>query len=123
MAEPSRGVNIAVWVISALLCALYLFAGTPKLFGVQAAVEGFRQDGYSDAFRLFIGAAEWSGGVGLLIPRLATWAAIGLMLIMVGALHLHLSKGEYRNAMIPLTCLFALAFSAWLRRSRALFLS
>jgi hypothetical protein len=63
-----RGLMIAVWVVSGLLTALFLFAGIPKLMGNQQAVEGFRGMGYPDAFRLFIGAAEMSGAIGLWIP-------------------------------------------------------
>jgi putative oxidoreductase len=36
-------------------------------------------------FRYFIGLVELAGGIGLLVPRLAALAAIGLALLMVGA--------------------------------------
>jgi putative oxidoreductase len=118
-----RGLMIAVWVVSGLLTALFLFAGIPKLMGNQQAVEGFRGMGYPDAFRLFIGAAEVSGAIGLWIPRLAFWAAIGLAIIMVGAVYTHIrfpAAGPPTNAGIALVMLL---FVAWARRRNALILS
>jgi len=43
MAERNRGANIAVWVVSGLLCALYLFASSGKLLSDPQAAEGFRK--------------------------------------------------------------------------------
>src|SRR5262249_1648089 len=91
---PSRALNIAGWVASVLLCALFLFAGVPKWMGAQQAVDGFRSFGFSDGFRIFIGVCETLGGIGLLIPRLSFWAACGLVLIMIGAIHTQVTHPE-----------------------------
>lgn len=123
MSAPSRGLNIAAWVASVLLFALFsVFAGPPKLMGDPQAVEGFTSMGYSDAFRLFIGAAETLGGIGLLIPQLAFWAALGLIIIMFGATYTLLTSGMASMVPLPLGTLLLLAFIAYVRRSRALFL-
>ena len=39
-----------------------------------------------------VGAAELLGGIGLLIPRTVRPAAIGLIIIMIGALVMHATK-------------------------------
>ena len=57
-------------------------------------VENFTRYGHTDAFRLFIGAAEVSGAIGLWIPRLAFWAALGLIIIMLGAVYTHVTHAE-----------------------------
>jgi uncharacterized membrane protein YphA (DoxX/SURF4 family) len=123
MAESSRAVNIAAWVLGALMCALFLFASSGKLLGNPQAVEGFEKMGYSHAFRFFIGAAELSGGIGVLIPRLATWAGLGLMTIMIGAMHTHVTNDDIANIGPAVIAFLSCAFIAWARRGRALFLS
>ena len=40
----------------------------------------------------FIGGAELLGGIGLLIPRLVRPAALGLIVIMLGAVFMHATK-------------------------------
>jgi len=120
---PGRGLNIAAWVASALLCALFLFAGLPKVMGSQQVVEGFRNFGFSDGFRIFIGVAETLGGIGLVIPRLSFWAACGLVLIMIGAIHTQVTHPETGAPILPSVTLLVLLFVAWVRRKQALFLS
>ena len=121
MAETSRNVRIATMVVSGLLTALYLFTGSLKVSGAQEVVDTFTRYGHSDAFRMFIGAAEIAGAVGLWIPRLAFWAAAGLIVIMLGAVYTHMTNAEAPFA--PLVAAVLLGFVAWARSSSALFLS
>jgi hypothetical protein len=122
--SSGRGLQIAVYVVSALLTALFLFAGLPKIMGAQQPVEGFRAMGFSDGFRLFIGAAEVSGAIGLWIPKLAFWAACGLVVIMIGAVHTHLTHLDTAGPPTGAgAALLMLLFIAWARRKSALFLS
>ncbi|MGH3625444.1 MAG: DoxX family protein [Sciscionella sp.] len=60
-------------------------AAGPKLAGQQYAVEMFNQMGAGQWFRYLVGALELAGAIGLLIPRLAGLAALGLIGVMVGA--------------------------------------
>jgi uncharacterized membrane protein YphA (DoxX/SURF4 family) len=83
--------KIAIWVLTVPLVLLFLAAGAGK-FGAEATAN-FQKFGYSDAFRVFIGVAEIAGGVGLLVPRLAAWAAAGLVIIMAGAVYTHIAVG------------------------------
>ncbi len=115
---------VAVWVISALLAVLYVVvAGAPKVMGAEQAVQGFRSMGFSDGFRLFIGLAEVAGGIGLLIPALATWAGLGLAVIMGGAVYTHLVHTPPEQALPALVCLGLVLFIAHARRGQALFLA
>lgn len=90
--SPTRGraANIALWVAQALLAALFAFAGLGKLLGSQEVIAAFDQIGLGQWFRYFTGAAELSGAVGLLIPRLSGLAALGLVCVMIGAVIAHL---------------------------------
>lgn len=49
-------------------------------------VWAFDQWGYPSGFVWVVGAAETGLALALLVPRLASWAAVGLGVIMIGAL-------------------------------------
>ncbi|HTO70645.1 MAG TPA: DoxX family protein [Myxococcota bacterium] len=115
--------NIAIWVVSVLLFGLYEFAGLPKLMGAQQVVDGFRSWGFSDGFRLFIGACESLGGIALLVPRLAFWSACGLVVIMIGAIHTVVTHDMVTQAPFPAVALLLLLFVIYVRRRQALLLS
>jgi uncharacterized membrane protein YphA (DoxX/SURF4 family) len=115
MADRGRGLNIALWGVTGLLTALYLFTGAGKLVAIGESIQQFDAFGYPVAFRIFIGVCELAGALGLLVPRLATLAAGGLMGIMVGAAYTHLSVDE--APFPPLLAFAMLAFVGWLRRA------
>jgi putative oxidoreductase len=114
MAE-GRGKTIVVWVLSVLLAALYVFAGTPKIMGAADAVEGFTRFGYPGWFRVLIGVIEVVGGIGLLVPRLAFYAAGALGAVMIGAAYTQVTHAV-PGVAIPITCLIVLSVVAYLRR-------
>jgi uncharacterized membrane protein YphA (DoxX/SURF4 family) len=111
--------KIATWCLTVPLAALFLLAGAGK-FGAEATAN-FERFGYSDAFRVFIGIAEVAGGIGLLVPRLATWAAAGLVVIMAGAVYTHVMVGI--RIAFPAVVGALLAALAVLRFKDALFLA
>ena len=111
--------NIAIWVLAVPLGALFVLAGAGK-FGAEATAN-FQKFGYSDAFRVFIGIAEVAGGIGLLVPRLAAWAAWGLVAIMAGAVYTHIAVGI--NIAFPAVVGALLAGVGVLRHRDALLLS
>ena len=111
--------NIALWVLQALLAALFVWSGVAKLFAITGTVEGFDKIGWGQWFRYFIGALEFAGGLGLLIPRLISLAALGLAVIMVGAVYMHFTAlPPAANAVTPAVLVIVLAFIAWRRRPR-----
>ena len=109
--------NIAILIIQVLLAIVFFMAGLMKLIQPKeklannmAWVEGFSQN----QIRL-IGVLEILGAVGLVLPALTgilPWltplAAVGLALLMVGAIITHLRRDEYPN-MIANIVLFALS--------------
>ena len=122
MAQPERGLNIAAWIASALLCGLFLYAGPPKWTGAAKPVEMFHQFGYSDSFRIFIGGCETIGGIALLFPNFAFWSACGLLVIMAGAVYSHLANDQAGLVGAPLLATAMLAFVAWVRWPQAILL-
>lgn len=80
----------AVRVTRVVLAALFLFAGGMKLLGAGGTADGFVRLG-GDAMRLFIGTAEVLGAAGLLLAPTVLPAALGLALLMIGAVVAHLT--------------------------------
>lgn len=85
-ADSGRGRNVALWILQGLLGAFFLVAAAaPKLFGEATAVEMFDDIGVGQWFRYLVGGLELVGAIGLVVPRVAGWAALGLAGVMAGA--------------------------------------
>jgi uncharacterized membrane protein YphA (DoxX/SURF4 family) len=112
--------NIALWIVQALLALLFLWAGGIKL--VMPIEEMMKQmpipmPGW---FLRFIGVAEVLGAIGLILPGLlhirpglTPLAAAGLVIIMIGATVLTLMTGDITMALIPLVVGLLSAFVAY----------
>jgi putative oxidoreductase len=108
--------SIALWVIAALLALLMIFAGSTKLMSKPDMVSNFASLGYGIGFVHFIGACEVLGGLGLLLPRVRFWAAVGLIPIMAGAVQTHLAHHETDHLPVPAVALLLLVVSAYAHR-------
>ncbi len=107
--------NIALWVVQALLSLVFLVTGATKLFVSRERLAprmGWARD-FSAASIRGLGALEILGALGLVLPglvavapRLTPAAALGLALLMGGAATVHVRRGE------PVTPPFLLAVLA-----------
>jgi putative oxidoreductase len=111
----SKGKKIALWVISILLGAMFVFSGLSKLLQLDQVKPMFVHYGYAPWFAVLIGTSEALGGIGLLIPRLAGIAAVGLSIIMAGAAYTHFSHREFGFGVIPVVLLALLIGVAYAR--------
>ena len=113
--------NIALWVVQALLAALFLFAGGMKF--VMSIEEMTKQVPLPGWFLHFIGVVEVLGALGLILPwltrirpGLTPLAAAGLAIGMIGAIMITLMTGQTGSALIPLVigllCVF-IAYGRW----------
>jgi putative oxidoreductase len=93
--------TIFIWTLSILLALLFAFAGSKKLRSDPVMLTNFERYGHSRSFMLFIGAAELAAAVGLLVPPLRHWAAIGLVPIMAGAVFQHLRTRDKLAHTLP----------------------
>lgn len=82
--------NKPLLILSVLLAIAYLGAGSAKLAGAQPMQEAFTNFGYPLAFMYFIGLCEVAGAIGLFIKKTSLYAAMGLAIIMAGAVGSHL---------------------------------
>lgn len=110
-----RGLNISLWVLRVLLAAFFVIASAvPKLIGESTAVRIFDDIGIGQWFRYLVGVLEIAGGIGLVIPRLTRFAALGLGLLMIGAFitQAFIIDGGL-VAITPLVLLALLGVIAW----------
>ena len=106
---------ITLWILSGLVALAFLGAGGAKLAGAASMVELFDKVGRGQWFRYFTGLLEVAGGIGLLIPRYAFYAAGLLAVVMVGAIIAHLTVlGTSPTA--PVVLLVLSGIIAWLRK-------
>jgi DoxX-like family len=115
--------ELAYWIIAALLAVFYLYAGGKKVAQSREQLQPMM--GWVDSVPMplvrTIGVLEILGAAGLILPPLtgiAPWlaiaAAIGLVLIQVGGIAVHLSRGEARLIGLNIALLAAAATTAWL---------
>ncbi|MFD6452224.1 DoxX family protein [Nocardia sp. NPDC060220] len=115
--------NVVVWIVSGLLAAVFLLAGAMKLAKSKEQLVADPKMGWAEPFPegliKFIGAAEVAGALGLILPGvfgIATWlvpaAAIGLAVIMVGAIVTHGRRGEWSNVVMTVALLALAVFVA-----------
>ena len=113
--------NSVLWVIQLLLAAAFLAHGwlvlaPPPEIAAQMLAALPRW------FWLFLGVAEVAAAAGLILPGLTrilpwlvTWAAVGIMIVMVSATGYHLMRGEMSSAAITLLLFAMAAFVAYMR--------
>lgn len=120
MERVNAAKNAALWTLKVVLAAVFLLVGIQKLLAGTAWVQLFAMAGYPEWFRTVVGTIETVGGVALLIPALAAYAAIALAVVMFGATFTQLVSGAGWDALASLALLVALVVVARLRWSHAL---
>lgn len=113
--------NIVLWILQVLIAAQFLWHGWIMLFPPEELVEIINAN-IRPSFRIFIGATESLGALGLilpgvtrLLPRLLVWAAVGLIIVAGGATVYHFVRGENASGMITTVLFVVLAFVASMR--------
>src|SRR6201995_6145368 len=115
--------NMALWVVAIVLTAGFTGSGLIKLSvpkdKLVKAGQGWAQDFDSNSIRL-IGFVELLGAAGLILPAvthiapiLVPLAAIGLVLVMVGAAMVHARRKEAMNIGVNAGLLGLAVFVAW----------
>ena len=112
----SKGKTIVSWVLQGILALLFVLASSGKLTGDPATLEMFEQWGFPAGFHLLIGALELLGAIGLLIPRTAGYAALGLIGVMIGAAMTNLVGGDGLEILRPIVFMIPLVVIVLLRR-------
>jgi uncharacterized membrane protein YphA (DoxX/SURF4 family) len=116
-------VDVVLWIIAGLLAAAFLAAGIMKLFlpKEKLAASGLVwTEDFSAGQVKAIGALELAAAVGLVVPAaidvvpvLVPLAALGLVLMMIGAAIVHLRRGEAQMIAVNAALLIPAAVVAW----------
>lgn len=101
----------AIWIAMGLVTLVMLMGGSAKLTGNPMALQSFADLGLPGWFGTFIGVCEVAGAIGLWLRRTSMLAAIGIALIMVGAVYYHIAFPPI-TAGVP--ALVVLALSTWI---------
>ena len=113
--------NIVLWIVQVLLTLNFLYHGWLMWSPPKSTQQGMAYIlAIPFGFRRFIGAAEILAGIGLILPALTgilTWltplAAMGLIIVMVGAVIDHIQRKEYPNIGLNLVLLALAVFIAY----------
>jgi uncharacterized membrane protein YphA (DoxX/SURF4 family) len=118
--------NILLWIIQILMALLFLFAGGMKLFIPADVLQSQAPPNaihFSNWFLKFIGVCEVLGGLGFVLPGvtrirrgLTVVAALGLAVIMMGAVVTGIMGEGVKVAIAPLIVGLLCAFVAYGRR-------
>lgn len=107
---------VATAILSGLLFLAFLMAGAGKVALNKMSQEGAAHFGYSGNAYRAIGALEVAGAVGLLVglwvSALGVAAGIGLVLMMVGAVVVHLRAKDEPKLVVPAAALGLLTLVA-----------
>jgi uncharacterized membrane protein YphA (DoxX/SURF4 family) len=107
-------VNIVLWIVQIALAAYIIYSGY-TLFS-SSNIPKFEEIGVGQWLRFVTGILEIAGGIGLLIPPLCGLAALGLTLVMIGAVITELFLVAKGGPVLPLILLVLFAAVAFFRR-------
>ncbi len=115
--------NVALWIVAGLLAVAFLASGATKLVQPKEKLVASGMpalENFSVGAIKAIGALELLAAVGLILPAalgiapvLVPLAAVGLVLMMVGATITHLRRHEVQAIVVPLALLAMAALVAW----------
>ncbi len=114
---------VAYWILAGLLALFYLYSGGIKAVRSRGALRPMMGWVDSMPFGLVrtIGVLEVLGAIALILPPLtgilpwlALVAAIGLVVVQIGAIIVHVRRGEAKNLPMNAALLIAAAVVIWL---------
>lgn len=123
VAREEAVVNVALWIVASLLAVAFLAGGVMKLAQprekLAASGFGFVENFSAGAVKA-IGLVEVLAAVGLIVPAalgiapiLVPLAAVGVVLLMIGAIVTHARRSETQSIVVNVAILALAAFVAW----------
>jgi hypothetical protein len=113
--------NVVLWILQVLL-AIVFFAHGWLLLAPPPDIAQLMLESLPRWFWVFLGVAEICAAVGITLPGLTgvqpwlvTWAAVGIMIVMVSATVWHLARAEWSSAVVTLLLLAMATFVAYAR--------
>ncbi|WP_205877015.1 DoxX family protein [Mycobacterium camsae] len=115
--------NTVLWILQIVLALAFVGAGLAKVVMPRARVRDTLGD-WVDAFPApalkLLGVAELAAAIGLIVPPLVhiapvltPLAAIGVVLVMAGAIVTHARRREFPNVAVNVVLAIAALVVAW----------
>jgi hypothetical protein len=113
--------NVVLWILQVLLAVAFfahgwLLLAPPPDIAAQMVAQLPR------GFWVFLGVAEILAAIGItlpgmtkVLPGLVTWAAVGIMIVMISATVWHIARNEISSAIITFVLLAMATFVAYAR--------
>jgi len=115
--------NVVLWIIASVLAVLFLASGAMKLLQPKEKLAASGQEwteGFSANTIKLIGGLEVLAAIGLILPAvvdvvpvLVPLAALGLVLVMIGAIVTHARRRENPMVVVNLVLLVLAAVVVW----------
>jgi uncharacterized membrane protein YphA (DoxX/SURF4 family) len=114
--------NVVLWIIAGVLALFFLVAGVTKLTQPKEKLRANLAwvEDFSPGMIKLIGGLEVLAAIGLILPAaldivpvLVPLAAVGLVLLMIGAAITHGRRGEYPLIAVNLVLLVLAAAVVW----------
>jgi putative oxidoreductase len=120
MEQRTRNADaVVVWILSALLAAVFATTGIAKLVGGEPiGLQAAAMRGFPEWLRMIVGCVEIVGAIALLVPAVASVAASLLALLMIPATITQWISGE-PGVLVPILLLVLLLIVAWRRNPAA----
>jgi len=123
--QPSPALRVGLWIVQALLGALFAATGLWKLLTpiTQLAAMIPWAGQVSTSFLVTIAVVDLLGGIGIVLPSLVrikpgltVLAALGCALLQICAIVFHVSRGEVANTPFNFVLVGLSLFVAWGRQ-------
>lgn len=94
--------RIVGWIFAGFLGLLFLFSGIAKVFAAPEVIANYEVWGLPTWFMLTVGIIEILGAIAILIPKIRSMAAFGLITLMLGAIVIHIMSNEFSSIIVNL---------------------
>lgn len=114
--------NAFIWILQIVLAAMFLMAGAMKMMQPKEKIQETMAwvEDFDGSHIKGIGALEVAAAIGLILPGaldiapvLTAWAALGLLLLMVGAAITHGRRGEWPYVGMNMMLAILAAIVVW----------
>ncbi|HVQ15942.1 MAG TPA: DoxX family protein [Vicinamibacterales bacterium] len=113
--------NVLLWVLQVLLAVAFLAHGLMMIVP-PPEIAAQMNAALPRWFSLFIGVSEVFAAIGLtlpgvtrVMPGLVTWAAVGIMFVMISATGYHIVRNELSSAAVTFLLLLIATYVAYMR--------
>lgn len=122
--KTSKTMNIILWIIQGFLAATFIWAGFMKIFKPEDLSFPWVKDNTN--LVLITGIVDVLGGLGIALPtllriqpKLAIFAAYGIIVLMTAASVFHISRGEAKDIGFNIFMALLAVFVAWGRQIKS----